>query len=302
MGRIDAAIDLASSPEIILVTYGDVLRVPGSRGSTLMKARSEGADVRILYSAVEGLALARRYPEKKVVFFAIGFETTTPSTAAVLVEARRSGLENYFVFSNHVQTPPAMRAILTDDRPETLLDGIIGPSHVSTVIGSDAYAPIARDFHVPVVIAGFEPLDILLALQMILVQVGEKRAEVENEYRRAVTPEGNLKSREMIRTVFEVAPSFEWRGLGHLAHSSFRINPDFADLDAERRFDVEIRSAADPKACECGEILKGIKRPRDCRIFGTLCTPDTPVGSCMVSAEGACAAVYHYGSPKEQGT
>jgi hydrogenase expression/formation protein HypD len=300
VGRIDAAIRLAFSPEVILVSYGDVLRVPGSGGMTLMTARSQGADVRIICSAFEGLALACRYPDRKVVFFAIGFETTTPPTAAVLVEARRNNLDNYFVFSNHVLTPPAMRAILSDDRPETFLDGIIGPSHVSTLIGSKAYEPVARDFRVPIVIAGFEPLDILLALHMIVIQVGEQRAEVENEYRRAVTPDGNTKSRELVRTVFEEAPSFEWRGLGLLPQSSLGIRKEFAGHDAECHFDVAVQSVSDPRACECGEILKGLKHPKDCRIFGTLCTPETPVGSCMVSAEGACAAVYHYGAGQDR--
>lgn len=296
MGRIDAAIDLALRSEVLLVTYGDVLRVPGSSGMTLMKARARGADVRIVYSAVEGLALARKHPDRTVVFFAIGFETTTPPTAAVLMEAKKSGLENFFVFANHVLTPPAMRAILSDAGPETALDGILGPSHVSTVIGSDAYSFVPREFRIPLVVAGFEPLDILLSLHMLLDQIFEKRAVVENEYRRAVSPEGNPRSKELISAVFETAPDFEWRGLGVLPESSLQIRPEFSDHDALRHFNVGIRTVADPKACECGEILKGIKSPSDCRIFGTACTPDTPVGSCMVSAEGACAAAYHYGS------
>ena len=296
MGRIDAAIDLALRPEVILVTYGDVLRVPGSAGMTLMKARSRGADVRIIYSAVEAIALARKYPERKVVFFAIGFETTTPPTAAVLIEARKSGLGNFFVFANHVMTPPAMRAILSNPKPGGEIDGIIGPSHVSTVIGSDAYSFVADEFHVPIVIAGFEPLDILLALKMLSKQISDHRAIVENEYRRAVTPKGNHLAQKLVREVFQTASSFEWRGFGTLGESSLEIRPEYSAHDALCQFDIRITAISDPKACECGEILKGLKRPEDCRIFGTLCTPDTPVGSCMVSAEGACAAAYHYGT------
>ena len=295
MGRIDAAIDLALRPEVLLVTYGDVLRVPGSAGMTLMKAKSRGADVRIIYSAVEALALARKHPERKVLFFAIGFETTTPPTAAVLIEARKSALKNFFVFANHVMTPPAMRAILSDTETGVALDGIIGPSHVSTIIGSDAYSFVAGEFGIPIVIAGFEPLHILLALKMLADQISGNRAIVENEYRRAVTPEGNQRAQGLVREVFETAPDFEWRGFGILPESSLGIRPEFSAHDALCHFDISIHTVSDPKACECGEILKGLKRPSDCRIFGTLCTPDTPVGSCMVSAEGACAAAYHYG-------
>jgi len=301
MGRIDAAIDLVLRPEVLLVTYGDVLRVPGSAGMTLMKAKSKGADVRVIYSAVEALALARKHPERKVVFFAIGFETTTPPTAAVIIEARKSALKNFFVFANHVMTPPAMRAILSDTEPGVTLDGIIGPSHVSTIIGSDAYSFVADEFNIPIVIAGFEPLDILLALKMLADQIFAKRAIVENEYRRAVTPEGNQRAQSLVREVFEIAPDFEWRGFGVLRESSLGIRPEFSAHDALCHFDISIRAVSDPKACECGEILKGLKRPSDCRIFGSLCTPDTPVGSCMVSAEGACAAAYHYGTPSLPG-
>ncbi len=290
-GRIDAAIALSLKKEVTLVTYGDLLRVPGSHGMTLMKARSQGADVRIIVSAMEGLALAQKCPDREVVFFAIGFETTTPPTAAALLEARRQDLGNYSVFANHVLTPPAMKAILSD----TALDGIVGPSHVSTVIGSRAYDFVARDHGVPLVVAGFEPLDILLALRMILAQISEGRSEVENEYTRAVVPEGNPRSLSLMERVFEIAPEFEWRGFGLLPESSLGIRDEFSFFDARKRFDVRIGSVSDPGLCECGEILKGLKSPRDCRIFGTLCTPDTPVGACMVSAEGACAAVFHYG-------
>ena len=290
-GRIDAAIKLCLEKKAVLATYGDVLRVPGSHSLTLMKARSMGADVRIVLSAMEALDLAEKLPGQEVVFFAIGFETTTPPTAAVVLEADRRNLKNFSVFANHVMTPPAMEAILSG----TSVDGIIGPSHVSTVIGSRAYDVISRKFNIPIVIAGFEPLDILQALQMILQQIEEKKAQVENEYSRAVSPEGNLRSQELIAKVFEHAPSFEWRGLGELPLSSRSIRSEFSLFDAQRRFSLEVLHVSDPGICECGEILKGVKAPQDCKIFGTVCTPDNPVGACMVSAEGACAAFFHYG-------
>ena len=290
-GRIDAAIRLCLEKKAVLATYGDVLRVPGSHAMTLMKARSMGADVRIVLSAMEALDLAEKLPGQEVVFFAIGFETTTPPTAAVVLEAARRKLKNFSVFVNHVMTPPAMEAILAG----TSVDGIIGPSHVSTVIGSRAYDGISRKFKIPIVVAGFEPLDILQALQMILRQIEEKKAEVENEYSRAVTPEGNLRSQKLIAKVFEPAPSFEWRGLGELPLSSRVLRKEFGFFDAQSRFSLEVLHVSDPGICECGDILKGVKAPQDCKIFGTVCTPDNPVGACMVSAEGACAAAFHYG-------
>lgn len=290
-GRIDAAIDLSLEKGAVLATYGDVLRVPGSHAMTLMKARSRGAEIKTVVSAMEALALAETHPDREIVFFAIGFETTTPPTAAVILEALRRGLRNFSVFANHVLTPSAMEAILSG----TSLDGIIGPSHVSTVIGTRPYDFVARIHKIPLVVAGFEPLDILLALRMLLTQIAEGRSEVENEYARAVAPQGNPRSLEMISRVFERAPTFEWRGLGLLPQSGLAIREEFGFFDAQRRFSIEVGHVSDPGICECGEILKGVKGPRDCRIFGTICTPDTPVGACMVSAEGACAAVFHYG-------
>lgn len=290
-GRIDTAIELALDKRAMLAVYGDVLRVPGSHGTTLMKSRARGADVRTVVSAMEALTLAETFPDREIVFFAIGFETTTPPTAAVILEARRRNLRNFSVFANHVLTPPAMEAILSG----TTLDGVIGPSHVSTVIGTRAYDFVSRTHKIPLVVAGFEPLDILLALRMLLTQIAEGRAEVENEYARAVVPEGNPRSLALIERVFERASFFEWRGLGALPRSGLAIREEFGFFDAQRRFSVEVSPVSDPGICECGEILKGAKGPRDCRIFGTLCTPDTPVGACMVSAEGACAAVFHYG-------
>ena len=300
IGRIDMAISLAlERPEVIVCSYGDCLRVPASAGLSMHKARARGADIRVVYSAADALGLARAHPHREVVFFAIGFETTTPPTAVVIREAEALGLGNFSVICNHVLTPPAIAAIL--DAPGAgqaegvRLDGFIGPAHVSTVIGSRPYAAFARQYRKPVVIAGFEPLDVMQAIRMLIRQVNEGRAEVENEFTRAVTETGNLKAQALVDEVFELRDSFEWRGMGQLAHSALRIRERFAALDAEPKFDLAYRSVADNKACECGAILRGVKKPTDCRIFGTVCTPENPMGSCMVSSEGACAAHYSYG-------
>ena len=300
IGRIDMAISLAlERPEVIVCSYGDCLRVPASAGLSMHKARARGADIRVVYSAADALGLARAHPHREVVFFAIGFETTTPPTAVVIREAEALGLGNFSVICNHVLTPPAIAAIL--DAPGAgqgegvRLDGFIGPAHVSTVIGSRPYAAFARQYRKPVVIAGFEPLDVMQAIRMLIRQVNEGRAEVENEFTRAVTETGNLKAQALVDEVFELRDSFEWRGMGQLAHSALRIRERFAALDAEAKFDLAYRSVADNKACECGAILRGVKKPTDCRIFGTVCTPENPMGSCMVSSEGACAAHYSYG-------
>ena len=300
IGRIDMAISLAlERPEVIVCSYGDCLRVPASAGLSMHKARARGADIRVVYSAADALGLARAHPHREVVFFAIGFETTTPPTAVVIREAEALGLGNFSVICNHVLTPPAIAAIL--DAPGAgqakgvRLDGFIGPAHVSTVIGSRPYAAFARQYRKPVVIAGFEPLDVMQAIRMLIRQVNEGRAEVENEFTRAVTETGNLKAQALVDEVFELRDSFEWRGMGQLAHSALRIRERFAALDAEAKFDLAYGSVADNKACECGAILRGVKKPTDCRIFGTVCTPENPMGSCMVSSEGACAAHYSYG-------
>ena len=300
IGRIDMAISLAlERPEVIVCSYGDCLRVPASAGLSMHKARARGADIRVVYSAADALGLARAHPHREVVFFAIGFETTTPPTAVVIREAEALGLGNFSVICHHVLTPPAIAAIL--DAPGAgqaegvRLDGFIGPAHVSTVIGSRPYAAFARQYRKPVVIAGFEPLDVMQAIRMLIRQVNEGRAEVENEFTRAVTETGNLKAQALVDEVFELRDSFEWRGMGQLAHSALRIRERFAALDAEAKFDLAYRSVADNKACECGAILRGVKKPTDCRIFGTVCTPENPMGSCMVSSEGACAAHYSYG-------
>jgi hydrogenase expression/formation protein HypD len=296
--RLDAAIELAQQPRVTLVSYGDMLRVPASRRQSLLQARAQGADVRMVYSALEALEIAAAHPEREVVFFAIGFETTTPATAHVVLEAHRRGLTNFSVYCNHVLTPAAIQSIL--DSPEVRewgrvrVDGFIGPSHVSAVIGSRPYEYFAEEYQRPVVIAGFEPLDVLQAICMLVRQLNAGRACVENEFTRGVTREGNRKAQRLVAEVFELRPSFEWRGLGELPYSGLRIKSAYAGLDAERRFGLNPRRVAENKACQCPAIIRGVKKPTDCAIFATVCTPHNPIGSCMVSAEGACAAYYKY--------
>ena len=303
IGRIDLAVKLALEDGAILCSYGDTLRVPASEGLLMLRARARGADIRMIYSAADALALAQREPERQVVFFAIGFETTTPPTALVIRQAAKLGLKNFSVLCCHVLTPPAITAIL--DSPEVRdlgivpLDGFIGPAHVSTVIGTRPYAGFAAEYRKPVVIAGFEPLDVMQAILMLVRQVNDGRAEVENEFTRAVTDDGNLKAQALMADVFALRESFEWRGLGVLPRSALRIHERYAAFDAEARFGLVYVPVADHKACECGPILRGVKAPLDCKLFGTVCTPDTPMGACMVSSEGACAAHYTYGRVRD---
>ncbi|HTV95529.1 MAG TPA: hydrogenase formation protein HypD [Steroidobacteraceae bacterium] len=296
--RLDAAIELARRPEVILTSYGDMLRVPASRRRSLLKARALGADVRMVYSAFESLEIAAANPGREVVFFAIGFETTTPATAHVIREAQRLGLGNFSVYCNHVVTPAAIQSIL--DSPEVRewgqvrVDGFIGPSHVSAVIGSRPYEYFAEEYRRPVVIAGFEPLDVLQAVRMLVRQLNERRSCVENQFTRGVTRAGNAKAQQLVAEVFELRPSFEWRGLGELPYSGLRIKAQFSQFDAERRFRIELHAAPENAACQCPAIIRGVKKPTDCALFGRVCTPRNPIGSCMVSAEGACAAYYKY--------
>jgi hydrogenase expression/formation protein HypD len=299
IGRIDQAIALALERGVILATYGDAMRVPASGSLSLLRAKARGGDVRMVYSAADALALARAHPQREVVFLAIGFETTTPPTALVIRQAAKEGLANFSVLCCHVLTPSAITHILESAEVReygTLpIDGFIGPAHVSIVIGSAPYEHFATEYRKPVVIAGFEPLDVMQAIAMLVRQVNDGRAEVENEFARVVTREGNLAAQAVVSEVFELRPSFEWRGLGEVPYSALKIRPAFADFDAERRFDLHYAAVADHKGCECGAILRGVKTPTDCKLFGTVCTPETPMGSCMVSSEGACAAHYSYG-------
>jgi hydrogenase expression/formation protein HypD len=299
IGRIDNAIALALGRGVTLCTYADTMRVPASERTSLMKAKAAGADIRMVYSAADALRVARENPAREVVFFAIGFETTTPPTAIAILEAERERLANFSVFCNHVVTPAAISSILESPQVREIgtvpLDGFVGPAHVSCVIGSAPYEYFAEEYAKPVVIAGFEPLDVMQAVLMLVKQVNEGRHEVENEFARAVTREGNVKAKALVAEVFELRRSFEWRGLGEVPYSALRIKAKYERFDAERRYGIAYRSVADNKACECGAILRGAKAPRDCKLFGTVCTPENPMGSCMVSSEGACAAHYTYG-------
>jgi hydrogenase expression/formation protein HypD len=303
IGRIDHAIRLAALPKVTLCTYADLMRVPASRGASLLKAKAAGADIRMVYSTLDAVRIAENEPGREVVFFAIGFETTTPPTALAIRLAEKKGLKNFSVFCNHVLTPAAMAAILGDPDAKTedsiRVDGFVGPAHVSTVIGTEPYAFCAEQYGKPVVIAGFEPLDVMQAILMLVRQINEGRHEVENQYIRAVTSAGNRKAQAEVEAVFELCEAFEWRGLGEVPYSALRLRETFAQYDAERRFPVATQAAHDNPACECGAILRGVKKPAECRLFGNACTPETPIGSCMVSAEGACAAHWTYGRFRE---
>ncbi len=292
MGKVDDAIAIAKHDGVILATFGDMMRVPGSEGS-LIDAQADGADVRMVYSPLDALKLAHQNPDKKVVFFAIGFETTAPSTAVTLLHAKRMSVRNFFVFCNHVLVVPAIKALL--DSPETRLDGFIGPGHVTTVIGSRAWEFIPKDYGKGIVISGFEPLDMLQAIYMLVKQLIEGKPKVDVQYTRAVRPDGNTKAKEVMAQVFELRETFEWRGLGWIEKSALKLKPEFAEFDAELHFDLPRRQVADPKVCQCGEVLRGAILPWECKVFGTACTPEHPIGACMVSSEGACAAVYQYG-------
>ncbi|GGV23203.1 hydrogenase formation protein HypD [Actinomadura cremea] len=293
MGRVDDAIAIArADPDVILASFGDMMRVPGGTGSFL-DAKAAGADIRMVYSPLDALKIAKRNPDRRVVFMAIGFETTAPSTAMTVLRAEAEGIGNFSVFCNHVTIIPGIKAIL--DSPDLRLDGFLGPGHVSTVIGCRPYEFIAAEYGKPLVCAGFEPLDILQSVHMLLEQLDEGRSEVENQYARVVPWDGNPRALEAIGTVMELRPYFEWRGLGFISHSALRMRDAYAAYDAERIFDLPGVRVADPKACQCGEVLKGVLKPWECKVFGTACTPETPIGTCMVSSEGACAAYYNFG-------
>ncbi|HEX4296022.1 MAG TPA: hydrogenase formation protein HypD [Rhizomicrobium sp.] len=292
MGRVDDCVTLAELPNVIFTTFGDAMRVPGSKKS-LLQAKSEGCDVRMVYSPLDALKLAKENPDKEVIFFALGFETTMPSTAMTVLQAEREGIRNFSLFCNHITIIPTVKAIL--DSPELTLDGFLGPGHVSMVIGNTPYNFIADQYNKPLVVAGFEPLDVLHAIWMVLKQMDEGRSVVENQYSRVVPEDGNAVALDAIGRVFELREFFEWRGLGSIDHSGVRIRAEYALYDAEKKFVIKSIKIADPKSCQCGEVLKGVIKPWECKVFGGACTPETPLGALMVSSEGACAAYYQYG-------
>ncbi len=292
MGRVDDCVALAEHPNVIFTTFGDAMRVPGSKKS-LLQAKAEGADIRMIYSPLDALDIAKKNPDKQIIFFAIGFETTMPSTALTVLAAEKAGIKNFSLFCNHITIVPTVKAIL--DSPELLLDGFVGPGHVSMVIGNKPYEFISKHYKKPLVVAGFEPLDILQSVWMLLKQIIEGRCEVENQYQRIVPEEGNKEALDAINKVFELREFFEWRGLGSIDHSGIRVKEAYAHYDAEKKFSVPNLKIADPKACQCGEVLKGVIKPWECKVFGTACTPEIPLGALMVSSEGACAAYFNYG-------
>lgn len=292
MGRVDDCVALAELPGVIFATFGDAMRVPGSKKS-LAQAKADGADVRMVYSPLDALQLARDNPDRDVIFFGLGFETTMPSTALTVLQAEAEGIENFSLFCNHITIIPTIKAIL--DSPDLRIDGFIGPGHVSMVIGNRPYDFIPQLYGRAVVISGFEPLDILQSIWMLLMQFAEGRCEVENQYARIVPGDGNRAALEAVARVFELREFFEWRGLGSIDRSGVRVREAYARFDAERKFPVPHLKVADPEACQCGDVLKGVIKPWQCKVFGSACTPQTPVGALMVSSEGACAAYYNYG-------
>jgi hydrogenase expression/formation protein HypD len=310
MARIDQAIAMAKQHQVTLCTYGDLMRVPASERQSLLKAKASGTDIRMIYSTQDALAIARAEPQRQVIFFAIGFETTTPPTAVALKVARAERLGNFSVFCNHVLTPPALRAILRDgagdgdgeasEGPE--IDGILGPSHVSTIIGAAAYDFVPREQGLPLVIAGFEPLDVMQSTLMLVRLINQGQASLQNQYNRAVSPMGNTKAQALMRETLAPRDSFEWRGLGWLPNSALRVADDYADWDAEQRFPVAVQATREIKGCECPKVLRGLMEPTECKLFGTVCSPDNPMGACMVSSEGACAAYWNYGRSRGQGS
>lgn len=296
MGRVDDCVALAERPDVIFTTFGDAMRVPGSSKS-LLQAKAEGADVRMVYSPLDALELARKNPERQVIFFALGFETTMPSTALTVKQARVEGITNFSLFCNHITTVPTIKAVL--DSPDMRIDGFLAPGHVSMVVGEQPFQFIPEHYHKPIVITGFEPLDILQSIYMLVKQLAEQRCEVENQYARVVPPAGNTPGLQAIQDVFEMREFFEWRGLGSIDHSGVRMRESFADFDAERKFKIPNLRIADPKSCQCGEVIKGVIRPWQCKVFGSSCNPETPMGALMVSSEGACAAYYNFGNLPE---
>jgi hydrogenase expression/formation protein HypD len=292
MGVVDDCVSIAERENVIFTTFGDAMRVPGSKKS-LLQAKAEGADIRMVYSPLDALQIAKANPDKEVVFFGLGFETTMPSTAMTVQQAEKEQVKNFSLFCNHITIIPTIKAML--DSPDMRLDGFLGPGHVSMIIGAQPYEFIAKDYNRPLVVAGFEPLDILQSVYMLVKQLLDGRCEIENQYQRIVPPKGNGPALEAIADVFELREFFEWRGLGSIDHSGVRMRPKYVQYDAELKFELPKQKIADPDAAQCGEVVTGVIKPHQCKLFGKACTPETPIGALMVSTEGACAAHYHYG-------
>ncbi|GAA0785241.1 hydrogenase formation protein HypD [Marinobacterium sediminicola] len=289
--RVDDCLAIAAQPDVIFATFGDAMRVPGTQKS-LQQARSEGLDIRMVYSPLDALELARKNPSRRIVFFGLGFETTMPSTALTLKQAADEGVSNFFLLCHHITIVPTLKALLDDG--DVALDGFIGPGHVSMVIGLEPYAFIARQFQKPFIVSGFEPLDILQSILILLEQLANTEARVENQYTRVVQPAGNRQAQAAVAEVFELRERFVWRGLGEIEHSGVRIRPAYAAFDAERVFDLPAGRGEQGEDVHCGQVLKGLLHPHQCPLFGKVCTPSTPIGALMVSSEGACSACYQY--------
>lgn len=289
---LDKAIALAREPGVIIATFGDMLKVPGSY-SSLQKVRADGADVKVVYSTLDALQIAKGNPERAVVFIGIGFETTAPTIAASVLQAEEEGIKNYYVLSMHKLCPPVIKALL--DSGEVRLDGLICPGHVSAIIGSHPWEFAAHDYRIACVVSGFEPLDVLQSVEMLVEQLEKGEPKVEIAYRRGVRPEGNLRAQELMNAVFEPSPA-NWRGIGVVPESGLRLRKEYGRFDAELSFDIDPGPTLEPKGCLCGDVLRGVKTPIDCKLFRSACTPEHPVGPCMVSSEGSCASYYHYGT------
>jgi len=292
---IDKAVYLAEHEDVTICSFGDMLRVPGSRKS-LLKSKAEGADVRIVYSPLEAVKLAKENPDRQVIFFAVGFETTAPANGLSVIQASDLGLTNYSILTSHVLVPPAMEAILND--PENHIQGFLAAGHVCTVMGLDQYAPIVEKYQVPIVVTGFEPVDLLQGIYRSIVQLENGEARVENQYTRVVAAQGNQQARELIGSVFQVTDR-DWRGIGLIPSSGYELNPDFSAFDANLKFKVDIEKVEESSDCIAGEVLRGLKKPHQCPQFGKKCTPSNPLGAPMVSSEGACAAYFNYAQYSE---
>ncbi len=288
---IDKAIHIAKQPNVILTSFGDMLRVPGSRDD-LLRAKSAGADVRMVYSPLDAVALAQKHPDRHVVFFAVGFETTAPPNAMAVVQARRLKLNNFSILASHVLVPPAIRALL--NAPDNVVQGFLAAGHVCTIMGTKEYEPLAREYAIPIVVTGFEPLDLLQGIYLAVTALEEGRSGVENQYARSVTRDGNVTAQQVIGQVFQVCDR-AWRGIGTIPQSGLELRPEYAAFDAEKRFDIGHLVSQESADCHAGEVLRGVLRPPDCPAFGVQCNPENPLGAPMVSSEGACAAYFRYG-------